>query len=149
MLGVVDHFLAVSLEISDGFGDELEVFFLGDAEGAVDMEIPGLAEDGDRRGCGFDEMADVGVAVDGVAGEARGTEGGEAGVLEAEVSRAGEELLVLGVGAGPAALNVIDTEFVELLGDDEFVGDGEGDGFTLRAVPERGVEYGDFHGWPH
>ena len=35
MLGVVDHFLAVVLEVAHGFGDELEIFFFGDAEGAA------------------------------------------------------------------------------------------------------------------
>ena len=63
MLGVVDDFLAVILEVADGFGDEDEVLFVGDAERALDVEVPGLAEDGDDRGAGFDEGADVAVLV--------------------------------------------------------------------------------------
>ena len=47
VLGVVDDLLAVVLDIADGFGDEDEVLVVGDAEGAFDVEVPGLAEDGD------------------------------------------------------------------------------------------------------
>ena len=43
-----------------------------DAEGALDVKVPGLAEDGDDRGAGFDEGAHVAVLVDGVLGEAGG-----------------------------------------------------------------------------
>ena len=84
MLGVVDHFLAVILDVADGFGDEDEVFVFGDAEGAFDVEVPGLAEDGDDGGAGFDEGAHVAVLVDGVLGEARAAEGGQPGVMQGE-----------------------------------------------------------------
>ena len=63
MLGVVDHFLAVVLEVAHGFGDEFEVFVFGDAEGALDVEVPGLAEDGDDGRAGFDQGAHVAVLV--------------------------------------------------------------------------------------
>ena len=63
VLGVVDDFLAVILDVADGFGDEDEVFFVGDAEGAFDVKVPGLAEDGDDGGSGFDQGADVAVLV--------------------------------------------------------------------------------------
>ena len=52
----------------------------------------------------------------------------------------GEELDVLGVGAGPAALNEGDAEVVELLGHPQLVVDREGEALLLAAVPENGVE---------
>ena len=82
----------------------------------------------------------------GIPGEARGAEGGQLGVLEVQLGlRAGEEFLVFRVGAGPAAFDVVDTQLVEFLRDEEFVVDGERDGFALRAVAESGVESEDFH----
>ena len=145
VLGVVDDFLAVILDVADGFGDEDEVFFVGDAERAFDVKVPGLAEDGDDGSAGFDQGADVAVFVHGILGEAGAAEGGELGVVQVEFGGALEELLVLGVAAGPAALNVINTELVQLLGNDELVVHGERDGLALRAVPESGVEGMDFH----
>ena len=58
---------------------------------------------------------------------------------------AGEELLVLGIGAGPAALDVVDAQLVQLLRNDELVVHGERDGLALRAVPESGIEGEDLH----
>jgi hypothetical protein len=45
MLGVVDHLFAVALEIRNGLGNEGEVLYLGDAQGALGMEVPALAKD--------------------------------------------------------------------------------------------------------
>jgi hypothetical protein len=61
-------------------------------------------------------------------------------VFELQIARAGEEFLVFGIGAGPSAFNVVDTELVQFLGDEDFVIDRERDGFALRAVPESGIE---------
>ncbi len=51
-----------------------------------------------------------------------------------------EELDVLGVRAGPAALDEGDTEVIELLGDAQLVVDGERQALLLAAVPQNGVE---------
>ena len=50
-----------------------------------------------------------------------------------------EELGVLGVGPGPAPLDEVDAQFVQLPGNLEFVLDGERNALLLRAVPQRGV----------
>ena len=121
MLGVVDHFLAVVLEELHGFGDQLEILFLGDAQGALDVQVPGLAEHRDRRRARFHQRAHVAVFLHRVAGEPRGAEGRELGVLEVQLAGAGEELLVLGIGAGPAALDVVDAQIVQLLRNGDLV----------------------------
>jgi hypothetical protein len=64
------------------------------------VKVPGLAEDGDDRGAGFDEGADVAVLVDGILGEARAAEGGEPGVVQGQLGSALEELLVFGLLPG-------------------------------------------------
>ena len=52
----------------------------------------------------------------------------------------GEELGVLRVGAGPAALDERHPEVVELLGHPELVVDGQGQALLLGAVAQGGVE---------
>ena len=59
----------------------------GDAEGALDVEVPGLAEDGDHRGSGFDQGADVAVLMHRVLGEARAAECRKPGVVQGELAR--------------------------------------------------------------
>ena len=51
VLGVVDDFLAVLLQVSDGLGDDLQVLFFGDAERPLGVQVPALAEDRDRPAC--------------------------------------------------------------------------------------------------
>ena len=48
MLGVVDHFLAVILQKANRLGNERQIFFFGDAERALHVQIPALPEDRNR-----------------------------------------------------------------------------------------------------
>ena len=74
-------------------------------------------------------------------GPARRAEGDQRGGRQVELGRGpGEELLVLRVGPGPAALDEGDPEMVELLGDAQLVVDGEREALLLGPVAQRGVE---------
>ena len=125
VLGVVHHFAAVVFQVLYGFPDQQQILLFVDAQRAMDVQIPALAENRDRRGFRFEQRAHVGVLIHRVLGEARGAERGQPGVLQLHILGALEELLVLGIGVGPPALNVIDTQLVQLLRDDQFVVDGE------------------------
>ena len=89
------------------------------------VQIPALAENGDCRRLRFQQRAHVRILFHRVLGEARGAERGQPRVLQLDVLGALEKLLVLGIGVGPAALNIVDTQLVQLLRDDQFVVDGE------------------------
>ena len=68
-------------------------------------------------------------------------------VLELQLGRRpAEELVVLRVGAGPAGLDEVDAEPVELLGDAQLVVDGERDALELAAVAQRRVVDLDLRG---
>ena len=58
-----------------------------------------------------------------------------------------EQLVVLGVGARPTRLDVVDAQPVELLGDPQLVLDGERDAFELRPVAQRRVVDLDHVAW--
>src|SRR5579862_4763749 len=66
-------------------------------------------------------------------------------MLQLHVARAGEEVLIFWIRPRPAALNVIDPQFVQLLDHQDFVVGREADGFALSAVAQRGVEREDAH----
>ena len=64
------------------------------------MKIPALAEDGDDRGAGFDELAYVAVLIDRVLGEARGAECGQLGMLQFESGARSKKSLSFGLEPG-------------------------------------------------
>ena len=72
----------------------------GDAEGAFDVKVPGLAEDGDDGRSGFDEGAHVAVLVHRILRKARAAEGGQPGVVQGQLFGSLEELLVFRVAPG-------------------------------------------------
>ena len=144
MLGVVDDFLEVLEEVDDGVADHGDVLVEGGSERVGDVQVPRLAEDGDHGRPRLDERLDVAVLLRLHTGSPRGAEGGDLGGLEDGVLDALEEAEVLGIGAGPAALDVVDAESVQALGDADLVLHGEGHAFSLGAVTQRRVVNLDF-----
>ena len=121
VLGVEDHRVDVALEEADAVVDHLEVLRLRDAQVVAHVQLPGLAEDGDHRRLGVQQLADVGVVAGAHADAARRAEGGDARVLQAQALRCLEERLVARIRSRPAALDVGDAEVVEPLGDAQLV----------------------------
>jgi hypothetical protein len=76
---------------------------------------------GSDRRPGLDERLHVGVGGGGPAGAARHAEGGQPAVLEGDVLHAAEEAQVLGIGAGPAPLDVVHAEGVQARGQPDLV----------------------------
>ena len=97
VLRVVDDFLAVLPDVGHGFRDDRQVLFLGDAEGALGVQVPAFAEDGDDGGAGLHKLLDARVRLHRMAGETGGAESGKPGVLEFEIASPGKELAILGI----------------------------------------------------
>ena len=146
MLGVIDHFPAMGFQEGHGIPNQVEIFLQRDAQGHFHVQVPGLPEDRHHRRAGFDQRLQilvVGHAVARVAGAAKRR---EFGVLQFQFPRALEKGHVLGIRAGPAAFDVVHSQFVEFPGDVELVFQGKRDVFALRAVPQsRIVDLNLFH----
>ncbi len=121
VLGIVDHFAPVLLQETHGVGDDLQVFFLADPQHAPHVQIPGLAENRDRRRLGLDQRPHIRVLLHRVLREARRAERAQPRMFQLQSPGPREELLVLRVRHRPAALDVVDAQFVELLGDQHLV----------------------------
>ena len=139
VLGVVHHGLPVVLEEADRVADHAEVLVGLGAEHLGDMEQPRLAHDGDHRGLGIEQHADLLIVLDRHALAAGEAEAGDAGVLPLAACGLLEELEVLRIGAWPAALDGVDPELIEPLSDPQLVGEREIDALALGTIPERGV----------
>ncbi len=139
MLGVVDHLAAAVDDEADRVRDHVEVLLRRGAEHLDDVEQPALAEDRHDRRLGRDQLAQVRVVLGPVRAVARRAEGRQLRALPADVARSLEELDVLRVRAGPAALDVGHPELVEHPRDAQLVGERQRDVLALRAVAERGV----------
>ena len=99
------------------------------------MQQPGLAEDGDDGRFGLQELADLVVVLHRQILAPGGAEGGEAGAVKVGLACA-EEFNVLGIGAGPAALDKVNAKGVEPFGNAQLVLDGEADAFALAAIAQ-------------
>src|SRR5205807_4798818 len=117
MLGVIDRLAAMLVEKADRVPDHPEVFIEGGAEDLANVERPALADEGADWSLGGQECPEARVLFSRDPFPSRAGEGGEARAFQPEVPGLREECLVLGIGAGPAALNVVDAELVQLAGD--------------------------------
>lgn len=68
-------------------------------------------------------------------------------MLQAELFGLLEERDITGIRARKAALDIVDTELIELFGNEEFVGYREAYAFTLRPISQGGVV--DLDGFVH
>src|SRR5437660_6104633 len=139
VLGVEDDLVGPLAEVGDGVVDDLQVLRERDAQVLAHVEVPGLADDGDHRRLGEETEAQVAVVGGLHARPAGRAEGRHLRVLESEALDGAEELLVAWVRARPAALDVVEAEVVEALGDAELVLEREGDVLGLRPVAQRRV----------
>ena len=122
VLGVEEDPPALGAQERDGVADHLEVLRERRAQGPLDVAGVRLGDEGDDLRLAVEQGAHERVAVGAAAGPAGGAEGRERRVAQGQVARgAGEELGVLGVGPGPAALDEADAELVEVRGDGELV----------------------------
>ena len=109
-------------------------------QGFPDVVVPRLPDDAYRLGLRFEQIEHLRITLNRSAGPAGGAERGQGRGAEVEFgTRPLEKLAVLGVGAGPSALDVSDPEIVQQSGDPQLVGNGQRDAFLLRPVSQGGV----------
>ncbi len=138
MLGIQQRLAAARHHRGDGFGDAVDIVLARNLERDIDMEIPALGDEAGRAGLRVQhgrQARIVGGAAPGALGHA---EGGQLRMCQRR--RIGEELRVGRVGAGEAALDVVEAEAVQRQRDLALVLDREVDTLRLRAVAQRGVE---------
>ena len=115
----------------DRLGDRIQVLLVGAAERQPHMEVPGLADEADRVGIGLEEVLQAGVVGDRAAGALHHAEGGE---FCAARPLPFKERGVGRIGAGIAALDIVDPELVEHLRDENLVLQREINARRLLAV---------------
>ncbi len=139
VLGVVHDLAPLGDHPGDRVADHLQVLLQRRAQRLGDVQRPRLAEQRHDRRVRREQRREVGVVLGRLGAVPRAAERREPSALQRHVPHAGEELGVLRVGARPAALDQIDAERVEPLGDRDLVGAGEGEALPLGAVAEGGV----------
>ncbi len=139
VLGVVEDLAAGLAAVGHRIGDHAQVLFQRGAEHFADVQVPGLADDGDDRRLGVEQRLEAGVVgrLDALA--ARHAEGGDAGVPQRQLADFLEILEVLGVGQRIAALDEVHAQLVEPARDVQLVLQGEVDALALAAVAQGGV----------
>ena len=140
MLRVEEHVEPRATQELDRVGDHGHALVEGGLERVAHVVVPAFPDDAHGGRACLDEVPQRVVRVDLAELPARGSEGDERARVEGELGAgAAEELVVLRVGARPAALDEVDAEPVELLGDPQLVLDGERQPLELTPVAQRRV----------
>ena len=141
MLGIDHHLLAFTDEIFDRVCHHRNALIERGHECLGDVIVPAFGHDAHGRCACTDEVGERGVFIHLAFHATGGAEGHQDAGLELEFGGgATEELFVLRVGAGPAALNVSNAQAIELLGNTQLVFHRDGHAFKLAAVAKGGVE---------
>ena len=142
VLGVVNHKLPVILQITHRVADHAEILIRRAAQHFLHVQHRSLAVNRDDRRLRLDEQPHLIVLLDRHALFAGRTERREFRVLEFALLGLREKLDVLRIAARPAALDVMNAELIELVGNAQFVGDREVHTLTLRAIAQgRVIEF--------
>mmetsp|Transcript_7714 Transcript_7714/g.14504 ORF Transcript_7714/g.14504 Transcript_7714/m.14504 type:complete len:690 (+) Transcript_7714:205-2274(+) len=135
----VQHDLAAGgLQVGDAVRHHRQVLLAGHLEDLVDVQVPALAHNADAARLALQQHGDLLVLLDGKELAARAAEGnhpapGGQGQLG---PRPRKEFRVLGVGAGPAALDVGHPELAQPLGDGQLAVHRHTHAFSLGSIPQ-------------
>ena len=144
VLGVKEHPHPLLAQVSHRFRHHGDALLQRHPQGFGHMVIPSLADNAHHRAVGSHQIGQSGVAVGFAVGPPGGAESHQGARLQIKVGFGlGEEFVVFGVGAGPAAFYVIHAQIIQPTGDAKLVVYGEGDAFQLAAVAQGRVV--DFH----
>src|SRR5205814_1488231 len=110
------------------------ILFERRADGRDHVKVPRLAEDRHDGRARLDQRLEVAILLRAYTRTARGAEGADLRALEHRVLHSLEEPEVLRVAARPAALDVVDAERIEPLGDPNLVLHRKGHALALGAV---------------
>ena len=139
MLGVEDDLQALFLQVGHRLGAQQDIFIERAPQDLGDMQVPGLANQGCGRGLALQDGRQRRVRLDRQVGPAGVAERGDPRVPQLPLADLLEKLHLLRIGDGVAALDVVDPEFVQTMGDQQLVGQGKTDPLGLHAVPKRRV----------
>ena len=142
VLPVEDHHLAPVPQKPAALPDHAQVFLGGGLQHVVHVEFPALAEQDAHLGPRPGQGQEVGVLLGLYVLAAGAAESRQLGVLQAQLPRPAEELLVLGVRAGVPRLDVGHPQLVQQPDGGQFVLYRKGDARALGPIPQGGVQNG-------
>ena len=145
MLAIEQHLAALGFGGLHAVADRGEVFLLRRLQRDAHVVVPGLGDEADGVGLGLEQRGQARIVRGRAARPARHAEGGE---VSPQFAVRAEQFGVGRIGAGIAAFDIVDAEFVEHAGDRKLVGQREVDAIGLRAVAQRSVEQIEAFAWP-
>ena len=139
-------FFQILFKVGNGIADDFQIPLPGDAQRHFHMAGAGFPEDGGHPCAAGNQGVQRGVRLRRAGRMVRAAEGGQLRIPEFHIPHGLEKFRFHRVGAGPAALNVVHAQIIQLPGDADLVRRAQVDVFTLRAVAQRGIIEKDFGG---
>ena len=143
---VKKSFFQILFKEGDGVADDFQIAFPGDAQRHFHMAGAGFPEDGGHPRAAGNQGVQRGVRLRRTGRMVRAAEGGQLRIPELHVLHGLEKFRLHRVGAGPAALNVVHAQIIQLPGDADLVRRTQVDVFTLRSIAQRGIIEENFGG---
>ena len=119
--------------------DQLQILGERNTQCIRHLERPTLAEECNGLSSGREQFLEILIFSYRVAGFARRPERHDSRVFKGYGLDHAKEFDVLGIRAGPAALNEVHTEFIQLLRNTKLILHGETDILRLSPVPQGGI----------
>ncbi len=132
MLGIEYDLGLARLQMRHAVADHGQIFLARDAQCHVHMKIPSLAHHAHRIDLGPRQDGQTGIVAGAAPRPPGHAEGNETGVAQGR--RVGKERVIRRIGAGPAALHIIDTQTIEGGGNRHLIGRAEIDPLSLRPI---------------
>ena len=142
VLHIDEHASSVANEKLNRIGDHRSALFEGCLQRVEHVIVPTLGNDAHGRCARIDEVAQSRIVVDLAGRTTRRAKRHHRARAQGELGcGASEELNVFGVGAWPAALDVVHAQEVELFGDTQLVFHRGRHALYLQAIAQGGVEH--------
>ena len=134
VLGVEHDLVDLGTGVPNAVGDHRHVLVEVDAERLDHLVVPALADHADNPRAAAEQGGEAGIVLGAATGAPGHAERGETSPVQRWRLR--EEGGIGRVGAGPAALDIVDADRVELAGDRGLIGHAEVDALRLRSVAQ-------------
>ncbi len=143
VLGVVNHFADMLLEIGERIMNQLKIFLKTDPQSFTHMEVPGFTKNRNRIRPGRNQGLDIIVFLRGRFGAPGRTKGSNARLGQFFVLNRIKESDILGIGTRPSPLDVMNSHIIEAVGDIDLVLNQKRDILRLGSVTQGRIVQAD------
>ncbi len=134
MFSVIKNDQSPGSQETDRILDHVQIFIQGRLKDICNVQIPGFSKDSYGLSLGLKKRFEIGVKASFGVGLARRAKSYQQAVFKTDFGHLQIKLHIFRIRARPAALDILDPQFIQFPGDEFLVHHGIRDTLSLRAV---------------